>query len=158
MEQPSFGRRGMYFEEFVVGQRLATPGRTVTEADIQAFAGLSGDFNSIHTDAVYAETSPFRARVAHGLLGLAIVSGLAVRTGILEGTVLAFRELAEWKFSRPVYIGDTIHAELTVADARAMPRLGGGSLTLAIDVLNQHGDSVMKGRWVVLVQSRPEEG
>jgi len=149
--------RGRYFEEFATGQRLQTAARTVTEADIVNFAGLSGDFNSIHTDDVYSKDSPFGRRVAHGILGLAIASGLAVRTGILEGTVLAFREIGEWKFSLPVYIGDTIHAELLVEEVKALPRLGGGSIDLVFEVKNQSGQTVMKGRWTVLVQSRPKE-
>jgi 3-hydroxybutyryl-CoA dehydratase len=149
-------RRGMYFEEFEVGQRVISPGRTVTEADIAAFAGLSGDFNSIHTDAVYAQGSAFGQRVAHGLLGLAIASGLAVRTGIMEGTVIAFREIDEWKFSRPIHIGDTIHVELEVEQVKPMPRLGGGSLLLRVDVKNQADESTMRGKWSVLVQSKPD--
>jgi acyl dehydratase len=149
--------RGRYFEEFATGQQLRTPARTVTEADIVTFAGLSGDFNSIHTDDVYSKDSPFGRRVAHGILGLAIASGLAVRTGILEGTVLAFREIGEWKFSLPVYIGDTIHAELLVEEVKPLPRLGGGSIDLIFEVKNQSAQTVMKGRWTVLVQSRPKE-
>ncbi|HET7009908.1 MAG TPA: MaoC/PaaZ C-terminal domain-containing protein [Anaerolineales bacterium] len=148
-------RRGFYFEEFTVGQTVKTPGRTVTEADIVAFAGISGDFNLIHTDAVYAATTPFGQRVAHGLLGLAIASGLAVRTGVLEGTVLAFREVTDWKFSLPVFIGDTLAVEMTVTEVKPLPRLGGGSVVLELNVLNQSGATVMKGSWNVLVQSRP---
>lgn len=151
-EQP---RRGLYFDEFEVGQKVASPGRTVTEADIISFAGISGDFNSIHTDATYATETPFGARVAHGLLGLSIASGLAVRTGIMEGTVIAFREVLEWKFSQPVFIGDTIHVILEVIEKKALPRLGGGALTLDVDVHNQEDTSVMRGKWLVLVQSTP---
>lgn len=147
---------GMYFEEFVVGQRIMTASRTVTETDVVTYAGLSGDFNLIHTDSVYAQSGPFGQRVAHGLLVLSIVSGLAVRTGILEGTVLAFREIRDWKFSLPIFLGDTIQAELEVSKVRAMPRLGGGAVELTIDVTNQRSQSVMKGRWLVLVQSKPE--
>lgn len=147
--------RGRYFEEFQVGDRLRTRARTVTEGDIVTFAGVSGDFNSIHTDEVYATQSGFGRRVAHGLLGLSIVSGLAVRTGILEGTVLAFREINEWKFSLPVFIGDTIFADLEVDQVKPFPRLGGGLVGLSFDVKNQSGQSVMKGRWTVLVASKP---
>jgi acyl dehydratase len=155
MDAQPVQRRGMYFEEFEVGQRVISPGRTVTEADIVTFAGLSGDFNSIHTDAAYSQTTPFGQRVAHGLLGLAIASGLAVRTGIMEGTVLAFREIGEWKFSRPIHIGDTIHIELEIQEVKPMPRLGGGSLLLGVDVKNQADETTMRGKWSVLVQSRP---
>lgn len=147
--------QGRYFEEFKLGERLRSPGRTVTENDIVAFAGLSGDFNRIHTDEVYARDSAFGQRVAHGLLGLSIASGLAVRTGILEGTVLAFREIESWKFSLPVHIGDTIHAVIEVDEVKPMPRLGGGLVGMTFDVRNQGDQSVMKGRWKVLVQSRP---
>lgn len=145
--------RGRYFEEFEVGQTVVTAGRTVTEGDIVRFAGLSGDFNQIHTDAAYAARAMFGERIAHGLLVLSIASGLAVQTGIIEGTVLAFREL-EWKFSRPVMIGDTVHAEIEVEETKALPRLGGGNVTMKVTVRNQDGDVVHRGRWIMLVKSR----
>ena len=147
--------RGLYFEEFSAGMHILTPARTIAEADIVNFAGISGDFNSMHTDAVYAAATPFGQRVAHGLLILSIASGLAVRTGILEGTVMAFREVNEWKFSRPVFIGDTVHAELEVLESKPLPRLGGGSLLLSVDVKNQKDEVAMRGRWTLLVQRRP---
>ena len=147
--------QGMYFEEFELGQRITSPGRTITEADVVTFAGLSGDSNSIHTDAEYAKNSAFGQRVAHGLLGVSIVSGLAVRTGIMEGTVIAFREIKNWKFSLPVFIGDTIHVIMEVKEKKAMPRLGGGSILLSLDVRNQDDQTVMKGIWNVLIQSQP---
>ncbi len=147
---------GLYFEEFTVGQKIVTVGRTIAESDIFTFAGLSGDFNQIHTDAEFAKTTPFGQRVAHGLLGVAITSGLAMRTGVLEGTVIAFREINEWKFSKPVFIGDTIHAEMTVTETKPLPRLGGGSVTIVFDVKNQKDETVMKGTWVVLVASNPQ--
>jgi len=149
--------QGMFFEEFEVGQRITSPGRTITEADVVTFAGVSGDSNSIHTDAEYAKDSAFGQRVAHGLLGISIVSGLAVRTGIMEGTVLAFREIKNWKFNLPVYIGDTIHVIMEVKEKKAMPRLGGGSILLSLDVRNQDDQTVMKGIWTVLVKSQAGE-
>lgn len=148
--------RGMYFEEFAAGQTVVTPGRTVTEADVVTFAGLSGDFNQIHTDAEFAKNTPFGQRVAHGLCVLSIVSGLAVQTGVMEGTILAFREVSEWKFSLPVFIGDTIHAELQVIDTKPFPRLGGGLIGIALNVMNQKGETVHRGKWQVLMASRPK--
>lgn len=148
--------RGMWFEEFEVGQKIVTAGRTVTEADIVSFAGLSGDFNQIHTDAAFSKDQPFGQRVAHGLLGLSIASGLAVQTGVMEGTVLAFREVNAWKFSKPIYIGDTIRVVLTIKETKAMPRLGGGIVVIELDVQNQDDDTVMKGTWTVLIHSKPE--
>lgn len=145
--------RGRYFEEFAVGQTVVTAGRTVTEGDIVRFAGLSGDFNQIHTDAAYAADSMFGERIAHGLLVLSIASGLAVQTGIIEGTVLAFREL-EWKFSRPVTIGDTVRVEIEVEKTKAVPRLGGGNVTMKVTVRNQDDDVVHRGRWIMLIKSQ----
>lgn len=148
--------RGLYFEEFELGHKVTSAGRTITEADILAFAGLSGDFNSIHTDAVYTATTPFGERVAHGLLILSIASGLGVRTGVMEGTVIAFREMTEWKFSLPVFIGDTIHAEMEVVEKKALPRLEGGLVTFDVNVKNQDENSVMRGKWLVIMQSQSE--
>jgi 3-hydroxybutyryl-CoA dehydratase len=150
-------RRGLYFEEFEIGHRVVSPARTITETDIVNFAGITGDWNSIHTDAEYAKTTPFGQRVAHGLLIMSVISGLAVRTGVMEGTVLAFREIESWKFSLPVFIGDTIHVVLEVLESKKLPRLGGGSVTLSIDVKNQEDKTVMKGRWIALMQSRPTD-
>lgn len=148
-------RRGMYFDEFAPGMSITSPGRTVTEADVVNFAGISGDFNLIHTDSEYSRQSPFGQRVAHGLLGLSIASGLAVRTGIMEGTVLAFREIGEWKFINPIYLGDTIHVEMTVLETKEIRRLGGGAVTIEVDVKKQTDETVMKGHWKILVASKP---
>lgn len=147
--------RGLFFEEFTVGQRIISSGRTLTEADIVSFAGLSGDYNQIHTDAVYASQSPFGQRVAHGLLGLSIASGLVVQTGMMEGTILAFREINEWKFIQPVYIGDTIHVEVEVLETKELRRLGGGAVVISLDVKKQTGETVMKGTWKALISSQP---
>jgi acyl dehydratase len=146
----------MFFEEFEVGHRINTASRTVTETDIVLFAGLSGDFNQIHIDAEFSKTTPFGARVAHGLLGLSIASGLVVQTGFMEGTIMAFREVNEWKFIKPIFIGDTIHVETEVKEVKAIPRIGGGSIVIVLDVKNQSGDTVMKGSWTALITGRPK--
>jgi len=148
--------RGLYFEEFQVGQHIISTARTVTESDVVTFAGLSGDYNQIHTDAEFSKNTPFGQRVTHGLLGIAIASGLTMRTGILEGTVLAFREINEWKFSKPIFIGDTIHVEVDVKEVKALPRLNGGSVIIELSVKNHHGEVTMKGLWTVLVASKPK--
>jgi len=146
----------MYFEEFQAGQKITSTGRTVTEADIVAFAGLSGDFTQIHTDAEYSKNTPAGQRIAHGLLILSIASGLAAQTGVLEGTVIVFREISEWKFIQPVFIGDTIHVELDVMETKAMPRVGGGTVAIELKVKNQHDQTVTKGTWTVLMASKPK--
>lgn len=146
--------RGMYFEEFQVDQHIKSSARTITESDVVTFAGLSGDYNQIHTNSEFSKNTPFGQRVAHGLLGIAIASGLAMRTGVLEGTVLAFREINKWKFSKPIFIGDTIHVELDVKEVKALPRLGGGSVIIELSVINHRGEVTMKGLWTVLVASK----
>ena len=149
--------QGWYFEEFEVGQKITSAGRTIAESDVMNFAGFSGDYNQIHTDAEFAKGTPYGQRIAHGLLGLSIASGLAMRTGVLEGTVIAFREINNWKFIKPVFIGDTIHVEMEVIETKALPRIGGGSIELVLDVKKQTGETVMKGIWTVLVMSKPSE-
>lgn len=149
--------RGMYFEQFSPGQEIVSAGRTITEADIVNFAGLSGDYNQIHVNENYSKTGPFGRRVAHGLLVLSIASGLAVLTGVLDGTVIAFREIQNWKFSKPVYIGDTIKTVLRVDNTKPVKRLNGGVVEIIVSVINQDNDVVMRGRWSVLVRSNKSE-
>lgn len=144
--------RGLYFEQFEVGTEVLTAGRTITETDIVNFAGLSGDFNAIHTNAEHAANDTFGRRVAHGMLVHSIATGLAVQTGVIEGTVLAFRELSA-KFSLPIFIGDTIHVKLEVTEKKALPRLGGGNISMKVSVLNQDGKVVQRGEWVMLVKN-----
>lgn len=153
MDQKSPNHRGLFYDDFKIGQQIVTVSRTITEADIVNFAGLSGDYNQMHVDSEYSKTTDFGARVAHGLLGLSIISGLAVQTGVLEGTVLGFREIDQWKFIKPIYIQDTIHGVLEVIDKKSLPRLGGGKVVIKISVINQHGDVVMRGNWQVLVKA-----
>jgi len=148
---------GRYFEEFVVGEKTITEKRTITEADIMEFARLSGDVNRIHTDPEFSKTTPFGKQIAHGLLGMSIASGLAWETGILDGTVIAFREVKEWKFVKPVFIGDTIYTELETIETKALPRIGGGSVTITLEVKNQSDDVCHRGTWVVLMMSKPKE-
>ena len=148
---------GLYFEEFTVGQKIVTEKRTITEDDIMTFARLTGDDNRIHTDPEFSKTTQFGKQVAHGLLGLSIASGLAWQTGILDGTVLYFREVAEWKFVKPVFINDTIYTELETLETKAMPRVGGGSVTIKLEVKNQSDEVCHRGTWVVLIASKPKE-
>jgi 3-hydroxybutyryl-CoA dehydratase len=145
--------RGRTFEEFAVGDAVESPARTITESDVVLFAGLSGDYNPLHTDAEYAKGTIFGTRVAHGLLGLSVASGLAWRTGFLEGTAEALIGV-DWKFRAPVRIGDTIRLRAEVSQKREMARLGGGFITFAVTLLNQRDEVVQKGTWTLLVRGR----
>jgi len=146
--------RGHYFEEFEIGDTVESASRTITETDIVLFAGLSGDYNQLHTDAEFAKTTPFGERIAHGLLGLSVASGLAQRLGFIEGTAQAFRELS-WKFRSPILIGDTIRARFKVREKKELRRVGGGMVMFDAAVLNQRDEVVQKGIWKVVIASAP---
>jgi len=146
--------QGLWFEEFTEGLTIASRGRTVTEADIVNFAGLSGDYNPMHTDAQYMKSHQFGARVAHGALVFSIATGLLYQLNVLEGTVIAFRSF-EMKLSQPVYIGDTIHIAAKVASLRAMSAVGGGLVVLDVKILNQEDKIIQKGEWTIMVRSKP---
>jgi len=145
--------RGMYFEEFEIGTEVISAARTITETDVVTFAGLSGDYNQLHTNEEFARTTLFGRRIAHGALVLSIATGLANRLGFVDGTALAFRELT-WKFSQPVFISDTIHLKARCKKLKPMPRLGGGLVVFDAWVINQDGKTVQKGEWYMLVASK----
>jgi acyl dehydratase len=147
-------KRGLYFDEFTVGLTTTSPSRIVTDANVMTFAQLSGDFNQIHIDDEYAKTSSYGQRIAHGLLVQAIASGLALRTGVLEGTVVAFREMT-CKFSAPVFIGDTIRVTLEVIETKAMRRLNVGNVLVQFRVIKQDDTIVQRGNWRFLVKLQP---
>jgi acyl dehydratase len=146
--------RGRYFEEFEIGDEVESPGRTITETDVVLFAGLSGDYNQIHTDAEFSKGTLYGERVAHGLLGLSVATGLASRMGFVEGTAQAFTAL-EWKFRGPIKIGDTIRLRAEVRRKKEMARLGGGFVIFNIAILNQRDETVQKGSWTILVRGTP---
>jgi 3-hydroxybutyryl-CoA dehydratase len=145
--------RGMYFEEFTEGTQVVSQGRTITETDIVNFAGVSGDYNAIHTDAEFSKATPFGERIAHGLLVLSVATGLGMQLGFLDGTAIAFIGL-EWKFKAPVKIGDTVHLVAKVKQTKAMKAMGGGFVIFDVRVLNQRDEVVQEGTWTVLVKSK----
>ncbi|CAN5910761.1 MaoC/PaaZ C-terminal domain-containing protein [soil metagenome] len=140
------------FQDLAVGDEWESPGRTVTEADVVNFAGLSGDFNPLHVDHESARQGPFGRPVAHGLLGLAIASGLASQAPRVA--TLAFLGLLEWTFQQPIAIGDTVRV-LTRVEAIA-PRSRGrrGVVTWHRRLCNQTGTIVQQGRTQTLVLGR----
>ena len=147
--------RGLYFEDCTPGYKVTSAGRTISEADIMQFAGLSGDWNAIHVDSEYAKTALFGERVAHGLLGLSIASGLAMQMGFLDRTVEAFTAL-DWKFRAPIKIGDTIHIVAEVTKTKAMPGGAGGFVFFNVVVKNQRGETAQRGEWTIVVKGRPK--
>jgi acyl dehydratase len=141
----------LYFDDFHVGQKFVTKARTVTEEDVANFAALSWDHNRLHTDAEYAASTKYGQRIAHGLLGMIIHSGLAYQ--LTEESILAFLELT-WQFKLPIYIGDTIHVEQTVKEMREISKPNQGILTFEKEVFNQKGDVVQTGTTTILIAKR----
>ncbi len=141
-----------YWDEIQVGEEYESPGRTVTEADIVLFAGVSGDYNVLHTDAEFMKASIFGERIAHGLLGLAIQSGLLTRAMQPYATIGSGG--LRWKFKAPIKIGDTIRVRARViAKKEAKPDCG--LLTLERTVLNQRDEIVQEGETDLIVERQP---
>jgi acyl dehydratase len=153
MTGPAAGESRQFFEDIEVGHEYLSPGRTVTEADIVAFAGLSGDYNVLHTDAEFMRTSIFGERIAHGLLGLAIQSGLGTRAMPQPFATIAFLGL-RWRFKGPIKIGDTIKVRVRVTDKRETSKPDRGIVVLQRTVVNQRGEVVQEGDTDIMVERR----
>ena len=144
----------LFFEDVEVGFRFETPRRTVTEADVVAFAGVSGDFNPLHTDAVFAADSIYGERIAHGALVLSLATGLRQRVGLFDGTLLGLLEIRRWRFKAPVLIGDTIRVANEVTELRPTSKSDRGIMVQRVDVLNQHDTIVQTGELALMLQRR----
>lgn len=141
------------FEDLQVGDVWVTPARTVTETDVVQFAAMTGDFNPLHIDHQFAENGPFGKPVAHGLLGISWVAGLGCNNPRVN--TAAFVGIRDWSFLRPVYIGDTLHAESSIADKGAVNKRG-GTVIWEHRLINQRGKIVQRGIFETLVALRAE--
>lgn len=141
--------KGMFFSEYEIGQKFTTGRRTVTEADVVAFAGLSGDFNPLHTDAVFAAQTPFGQRIAHGMLVVSISTGLSQTLGIFEGTTIGLLEQS-FAYKAPTFFGDTIHLEMEVSQVKPTSKPGRGIVTFQARIIKQDGTIVNDGLWKVM--------
>ena len=146
--------RALCFEDLKVGMKFPTPRRTITEADLVNFAGVSGDYNRLHTDEEFARTTIFGRRVAHGTLVLSISQGLRQRTGVFEGTLMALLEIRSWRFLKPVFIGDTVGVETEVGELRGTSQPDRGVVVQRVQILNQRGEIVQEGEFVSLIRRR----
>lgn len=153
-------RTGYRYEDLHVGLAFRSPGRTITDADVVMFAGLTGDYSELHTSDVYAEASQFGRRVAHGMLGLAYAHGLMwPRTGELRETAVAFLGIDGWKFSGPIFIGDTIFVEYELAELRdSRSRPTQAIAVFDVRVVKQDGSVVQQGKKALLVSKVPLGG
>ena len=143
--------RGLTFDQFNLGDAFASQARTVTEADVVNFAGLSGDFNPLHTDEVFSQTTPFGARIAHGMLVAAMATGMANWTGVFEGTTIALMEQVI-QYKGPVKFGDTVHLELKVAEKKETSKPDRGVVVFETQVCNQEGKAVIEGKWTLMMR------
>lgn len=145
--------RGLYLEDFEIGKEYVSPGRTITEADVVAFAGLSGDYNPMHTDEEFAKKGLFGTRIAHGALGFAISTGLSNQMGLYEGTTVAFMECTV-KYCAPLLIGDTIRVVVIPTEIRHSSKGGRGILKQNLKLLNQSNKVIMESDQVIMMKSR----
>jgi acyl dehydratase len=146
----------LYFEDLTVGLSCLSAGRTVNEADIVAFAGLSGDYNQLHVDQQFAEKTVHGARIAHGLLVLSILSGLSTRTPLMQGlaeTIIGLAHL-ECRFKKPARIGDTIRVRLVVSEIKPTSKGGRGIVVLHREAINQADEVVLESTWSLMVRAR----
>ena len=147
--------RGMYWEQWEVGAEFESPARTVTEADIVAFAGLSGDYNPLHVNEEYCKTTIFGTRIAHGPLVYAITAGLLFQLHLYDDTLIAFLGFENLKFTGPVKAGDTIHAKIKVLEKRETSRPDRGVMKRELRVFNQRGEVVQEAIQNFLLKRKP---
>jgi acyl dehydratase len=143
----------LYFEDFALDMVSTTRTRTVTEADIVNFAGLSGDFIELHVSETYSANGPFGKRIAHGALVFSISTGLGIQLNQIQDTVIAFYGIDKLRFIKPVFIGDTIRVVKKVI-AKQQKTEGRGLVTFETNVMNQHGDPVIVYYDKLLVKAR----
>jgi acyl dehydratase len=150
-------RLGFRYADLHVGMEFRSPGRTITDADLVGFAGLTGDFSELHTSDVYAKSSQFGRRVAHGLLGLTYAHGLMwARTGELRETAVAFLGINDWKFAGPIFVGDTIFVNYKLAELRDSKSKPTQAIAVFdVSVVNQDEKVVQHGRKALLVSKVP---
>jgi acyl dehydratase len=148
----SFTPHHLYFDDVEVGQEWESPGRTITQADIVNFAGISGDFNPLHIDHEFARSTPFGQPIAHGLLIFSVASGLGLNSPPMR--TLAFLNIREWQFKEPVFIGDTVRVRTRVLEKSARARGRRGLITWHRQLVNQASKVVQEGITGTLVEGR----
>lgn len=146
---------GLTYEEFAPGAVHEMPGRCVTEADISAFAELTGDYNPLHVDAAYAAACGYGSIITHGPMIVGIAFGLA--SPLLNGTVIGLLDIA-WSFKRAVWPGDTVSARVEVRDKRPSRQADRGVVELALEIFNQRREVVQTATAKVLVRRQHSQG
>ena len=143
----------LYFDQLHIGDHWRSRGRTITEADVVAFASLTGDFDPLHMDEEYARNSPHGQRIAHGLLGLSYLAGLNFNCPSVH--TVSFIGIREWRFLKPMFFGDTIYGEAEVTDLKPTIQRR-GHVVWHRQLVNQRGEVVMGGIVDTLVALSPD--
>lgn len=151
----AYKMRGKTYDEFNVGDEFTTASRTITEGDVVTFAGLSGDFNPIHIDKEFAEKTPLKGRVAHGILIASVATGLGNQLGIFEGTTIAVLSMTI-NYKAPVKFEDTVRLQLKVLEKKETSKPDRGIVTFQTNVLNQRDETVIDGHWVVMMTRKQD--
>lgn len=146
---------GLFWEEWEVGKSFTSAARTVTETDIVMFAGISGDYNPLHINEEYCKTTQFGTRIAHGPLVYAIAAGLLFQLHLYDDTLIAFLGFENLRFTKPVKIGDTIHAKVTVTEVTETSKPDRGVMKRLLQVINQRGEVVQEGIQAFLLHKKP---
>lgn len=144
-----------YFDDYTLGEKFVTVGRTITEGDVYLFAGITGDHNPLHTDEEFGKTTPFGHRIAHGMLVTAIVNGLWCRLGLNDGSAIGLLETKQ-KYVKPVLFGDTVHGEIEVIELKPTSKPGRGVVRYKINTVNQRYEVVQEGEFSAMVLCRPK--
>ncbi|WP_019153099.1 MaoC family dehydratase [Robertmurraya massiliosenegalensis] len=142
-----------YWDDFLVGDTYTSEKRTVLEEDVERFAEISEDMNPLHLDENFAKTTPYGKRIVHGMLVLSKVTGLHYGLGVFKGTSLGVVEI-QWKFKKPVFIGDSIQFEARVENKIETSKKDRGILIRSILVRNEHGEIVQEGKFVNLIRRK----
>ncbi len=148
---------GLWYEDFELGKERLSPGRTITEADLVAFSGLTGDYSQVHTDEEFCRKTEFGTRIAHGLLGLSIAQGLMWRTNYTQGTGVASLGWDKWTFKLPIKMGDTVRVRWKLTSKResgSKPNMG--IIVEFVELINQRGETTQSGEHITLIRRRPE--
>ena len=140
-----------YFEEFEIGHTRQTTGRTITETDIVIHAGQTGDFFPHHMDEEWCRTQPFGKRIAHGTLVFCIAIGLTADHVNEVSMTYGYERL---RFTRPVFIGDTIRVEVKIKSVADHKKPGYGLVSEAVEAFNQRHELVMVCEHISMVEKR----
>jgi acyl dehydratase len=145
---------GLFLEDLAVGQVFQSQGRTITETDLTMFSMLSGDWNPIHADVEFAKQTAYGQRLVHGVLGLAIITGLMDQAGWFRESAIAMLDIEQWSFAKPIVVNDTVSVRMEITSLRTTSRGDAGKVGRRFALLNQRGETTQAGQIGMHVRMR----